>query len=494
MTFLIIGIFYLPIFDLKNTNKDNFHSFKNIGYDDLNKYNIINHSLGVLHSAMTLDTNNDGYGDKLYTWGNNTHGQLGLGHKFDHPLTGERTNRNIPTRITSDFIKNKKIINLELGGFHSAVTIDTNNDGYGDKLYTWGMNNYGQLGHGDEENRDIPTEVTSDFIKGKKIINLSLGQMNTSVTIDTNGDNYGDKLYIWGNNQGGQLGLDSSIIDKVNTPIPVDFFEDKKIINLSLGFFHSAVTIDTRYGDNYGDKLYTWGLNGSGQLGLGTTINKHTPTEVKTLTNKKITNLSLGENHSAVTIDTSGNGYGYELYTWGSNTVGQLGINSTSDKTYPTKVKKFVNEKMISLTLGSYYSSVTIDTNDDNYGDKFFTWGSSTFGESGLGIGDYENVLIPSEVKTLTGKKIITSSLGGWHSLTIIDTNNDGYGDELYTWGYNRYGQLGQVDEENRNIPTLLVFSFYEPIPYIILLVVNIIFIMSLVLLFIMALSSLFFK
>lgn len=77
-----------------------------------------------------------------------------------------------------------------------------------------------------------------------------------------------------------------------------------------MGGIHSAAIID--------GKLYMWGLNSKGQLGLNDRNNRNTPTEVKTTSNGAIqpgtiAQISLGGEHSAAIIND-------RLYTWGLNT------------------------------------------------------------------------------------------------------------------------------------------------------------------------------
>src|SRR5690554_2137783 len=88
------------------------------------------------------------------------------------------------------------------------------------------------------------------------------------------------------------------------------------IIQVSLGYGYSAALTSS-------GRLFTWGSNSSGQLGDGTTTNKLTPTEITNrfslATGDKIIQVSLGRNHSAA-LTSSG-----RLFTWGSNSSGQLG-------------------------------------------------------------------------------------------------------------------------------------------------------------------------
>jgi alpha-tubulin suppressor-like RCC1 family protein len=78
----------------------------------------------------------------VYSFGWNDRGQLGL---------GDNINRSIPTLLNFEFDGN--IINISLGEHHSMVLTDKN------KIYSFGHNSYGQLGHGDNSNKYVPTLI-----------------------------------------------------------------------------------------------------------------------------------------------------------------------------------------------------------------------------------------------------------------------------------------------------------------------------------------------
>ena len=75
-------------------------------------------------------------------------------------------------------------------------------------------------------------------------------------------------------------------------------------------------------------KLYTWGRNDYGQLGLGDTTNRHTPTQIGT---SDWTAIAGGYYHS---LGLSGG----KLFAWGRNNYGQLGDNTTTDRHTPTQI------------------------------------------------------------------------------------------------------------------------------------------------------------
>ena len=271
-----------------STNYSNEYSFKDI--------QVV--SSGYFHTAL-LDYNGD-----LWIWGRNTEGQLGLGNK---------TNYNEPVQLhheTDGVIWEQ----VSLGGYHSAA-IDSNGD-----LWTWGWNGYGQLGLGDYELYDTPQQVIHpniDYDPNVKWEQVSVGA-ESSAAIDSNGD-----LWTWGGNNWGQLGLGDHYSDS-NYLTPQQVQHDSSWEQVSLNMWHSAAI------DSNGD-LYTWGQNSVGQLGLGENygaISYNSPQQVQH--DETWTQVSTSYSNTAA-IDSNG-----DLYTWGENDLGQLGLGDDSFGKYNT--------------------------------------------------------------------------------------------------------------------------------------------------------------
>ncbi len=167
----------------------------------------------------------------LWTWGNNSDGQLG---------NGTTNNAIVPTQIGTD----NDWADVAAGYNHSV----------GKKLngllLTWGNNTYGQLGDGTNVNRLAPVSVFD------QVENIDAGWNYTVGTITT----YGNMFYT-GQNNFGQLGdgttNNSNFISVTNS-------NNHKLI--SAGAYHT-------FSLNNDDSLSACGLNGQGRLGDGTTNN-----------------------------------------------------------------------------------------------------------------------------------------------------------------------------------------------------------------------------
>jgi len=174
--------------------------------------------------------------------------------------------------------------------------------------------------------------------------------------------------------------------------------------------------------------LWAWGYNWNGQLGLGDTTDRNTPTKVGTDTNWA--SVSCGAQHT-LAIKTDGT-----LWAWGYNWNGQLGLGDTTERNTPTKVGTETNWS--SVSCGVYH---TLARKTDG---TLWAWGAN--GDGQLGLGDTTDRYTPTKVGTDTNWSSV--SCGVWHT---IARKTDG---TLWAWGANGNGQLGLGDNTSRNTPT----------------------------------------
>ncbi len=309
-------------------------------------------------------------------------------------------------------MKNTKIITVSAGDYHSAAIT---NDGI---LYTWGRNNYGQLGLGNNIDKNTPQKGNVNSSTGWKA--LSTGH-NHAVAITADG-----KLYAWGANESGQLGF--GISDNSLYTIPSKIFTTEQWQSVSARSSHTlAITADR--------KLYAWGANNYGQLGLGHTAIQSVPTLVNAEGVNNWKSVATGHAHT-VAITTDG-----KLYVWGANNHGQLGFgihNDTSSYTTPMQISATEQWQSVSTRL-SHTAAITSDG-------KLYVWGANNYGQLGLGHTAIQNIPITVNVEGVNAWK--TASAGYSHTMAIT---SDG---KLYGWGDNDYGQLGLGKEgDNQNTP-----------------------------------------
>ena len=303
------------------------------------------------------------------------------------------------------------------------------------KLYMWGLNNNGQLGLGDTTQRNIPTLVDPAKFGNEKIVDVGLGGWSTNghtIALTETG-----KVYAWGLNGYGQLGINNTTNQTNPVLIAQSRFNNEKVVKITVGAAHSGCITET-------GKLYMWGNNHLGYLGDGTTTQRNVPTLIpqSAFNNEKVVALSLGRDYSGCLTETG------KVYMWGRNTEGQLGDGTTTDKSVPTLIPQsaFNNDKVAALSLGVYHSGCVTETG------KVYMWGFNGSGQ--LGDGTTANKSVPTLIYQNIGDKIIVGlHLGGDHTGAITKEG------KLYTWGRNDYYKLADGTLTNRSVPTLIPSS-----------------------------------
>jgi hypothetical protein len=214
----------------------------------------------------------------------------------------------------------------------------------------------------------------------------------------------------------------------------------KTITAVTAGQFHSVALSSE-------GNIYAWGSNNHGQLGDNSTTGSKIPVAVDmsgVLYSKTITAVTAGIIHT-VALASDGS-----VYSWGSNTnYGQLGNNSTTNSWVPVAVdvNGVLSGKTITAIAGGGYHTVALASDGSIY-----TWGNNSSGQ--LGNNSTTNSSVPVAVDmsgVLLGKTIIAVAAGGYHSVALA---SDG---SVYTWGYNDYGQLGNNSATNSSVPVQAV-------------------------------------
>ena len=182
-------------------------------------------------------------------------------------------------------------------------------------------------------------------------------------------------------------------------------------------------------------ELYAWGFNKNGQLGIGTTTdNELTPQRVGNDSDWEA--ISGGEYHS-LALKRDGT-----LYAWGKNNKGQLGISSNDNKNTPRQVGNAGDWKAIAAG-GEHSLALKRDG-------TLYAWGSNSSGQLGNGekaVNDADTSKDRnSPTKISIGWMVI--SAGGFYSLAVKTDNT------LHAWGNNALGQLGLGDTTDKNSPT----------------------------------------
>lgn len=136
-----------------------------------------------------------------------------------------------------------------------------------------------------------------------------------------------------------------------------------------------------------GGELYAWGANHYGQLGIGkVTHSESKPTRITSLAGVPIAFIACGGNHSFA-LSCSGTVFG-----WGKNTSGQLGLNNEISQSFPCQLKTLRNVRVKYIACGEDFSVFL--TQDGGV----FTCGSGRYGQ--LGHGSTSDEILPRKVRT----------------------------------------------------------------------------------------------
>ncbi|KAK2581260.1 hypothetical protein KPH14_008050 [Odynerus spinipes] len=311
---------------------------------------------GDEHSAVVCQSG------RLFVFGSNDWGQLGLGHK-----------NHVSKPSCVKILKPEKVTQVACGRAHTLICTG------GQKIFACGSDQEGQLGRGNSavgDSASTPVLVYDCGLAGPRIVQIAAGSHHSMALTSDGG------VIAWGSNLEGQLGL-SGISGLVNKPTKVPIPEPVK--EISTGYYHSAfltesglvyvcgesesgkLGIDVNFSTQVAPKqmqlptpaihvacgghhtlilaengnIYCVGSNASGQLGMGTNV-----TEVPTpkllsrdaLQDQSIAKIACGESHSAVLTESG------RLYTCGDGRHGKLGLeeneNNVHELTFAAKYQE----------------------------------------------------------------------------------------------------------------------------------------------------------
>jgi alpha-tubulin suppressor-like RCC1 family protein len=284
------------------------------------------------------------------------------------------------------------------------------------RLFTWGINNYGQLGDGSTTNRSSPGTTAGG---GTNWCQVSAGNCHTaalSKLLDST-------LWTWGSNVCGRLGTGNT----TNRSSPgTTAGGGTDWCQVSVGCGHTAAV-------KTNGTLWTWGCNGTGRLGDGTSTNRASP----------VTTAGGGINWcqvSAGMFNTAAVKQDGTLWTWGNNVYGRLGDGSTTSRSSPGTTAGGGTD-WCQVSASDQYFAHTAAIKQDG---TLWTWGYGSDGRLGDGT-----TFVRSSPGTTAGGGTNWSqvSAGGNHTAAVKQDGTN------WTWGCNGGGQLGDGTTTNRSSP-----------------------------------------
>ena len=377
-------------------------------------------------------------------WGENAFGGLGQG---DTTQRGDGANEMAAALPPVDLGTGRTATAVSAGSGDNCALLDNGT------VKCWGQNDHGQLGQGDTNHRgDGPNEM------GDNLPPINLGAGRTAIAITAGGgqncallDN--GTVKCWGWNHRGQLGQgdtanrgDGPNEMGDNLP-PINLGTGRTAIAITAGFGHTCALLDTA-------RVKCWGLNLSGQLGQGDTVDRGDgPNEmgdnlpaVSLGTGRTVTAVTAGDSHACALLDNA------TVKCWGDNPFGQLGLgdgNARGD----VAGEMGANLPAVSLGTGRTATGIAAGTAHtcarlDNATVK--CWGLGTFGQLGQGDanhrGDGANEMgdnLPP-INLGTGRTATAVTAGFGQTCVRLDNAS------IKCWGENDHGQLGQGDTSNR--------------------------------------------
>lgn len=293
--------------------------------------------------------------------GSNADGQLGL---------DDRGNRYVPTPIV-DFNLLGRAIEVTTKRNHTLL-LDLENNVWG-----FGDNSYGQLGLFYKQGLTQPTKI-SNF----RAQQVSTG-LDHTVFIDMV-----NNVLVCGNNHQGQLGLANVPESLIPTLIP-----NLKAKQVSAGYYHTVI-IDLE------NNVWVWGGNRHGQLGIGNNNNQSLPIKIP---NFRASQVSAGSYHT-IFIDLDNN-----VWVCGNNQFGELGLGNTQNRNKPTPIPNLNLLGKAKQVSAGFYHTVIIDLENN-----VWTFGLNNAGQ--LGLGDMINSNIPTKIPNFKAQYV---SAGSRYTLMI---------------------------------------------------------------------------
>ncbi len=250
----------------------------------------------------------------VWSWGDNFNGELG---------DSTTTNRNTPVQVhgVSNILFLTGVTQIAAGQQFNVALIA------GGNVLAWGLDTNGELGDNSLKDKYVPVQVHGanniGFITGVTALAAG-GQHALALRTDST-------VWSWGLNVNGELGNNTVMIDsvpaEVHGPGNVGFLTGVTFIKAG-DYFSGAIKGDST--------VWTWGFNYYGQLGVNDTTERNTPVQVHGAGNSGflhgIVEIALGDEH-AIAKKSDGS-----FWSWGWNGNGQLGDGSSTDRWTPVSV------------------------------------------------------------------------------------------------------------------------------------------------------------
>ncbi|KAK3035227.1 hypothetical protein RJ639_033861 [Escallonia herrerae] len=341
----------------------------------------------------------------VIAWGSGEDGQLGIGNNEERDWV-----------CTVKALPPDNVRSVVAGSRNSLAICQ---DG---KLFTWGWNQRGTLGHQPEtKTENIPSQVKA--LGNVKIVQAAIGGWHC-LAVDDQG-----RAYAWGGNEYGQCGEEVDRKDDTARPLRRDIVNPQRcapklsVHQVAAGGTHSVVL--TREGH-----VWTWGQ----PWPPGDIKQISTPVRVQGL--ERVRLIAVGAFHNLALLEDG------SLLAWGNNEYGQLGTGDTQPRSQPIPVQGLSGLNLVDIAAGGWHSTALTDDGEVcpifpfMFVPQVYGWGRGEHGRLGFGD-DKSSKMVPQRVQLLVGEEIVQVSCGGTHSVALT---RDG---RMFSFGRGDHGRLG---------------------------------------------------
>jgi alpha-tubulin suppressor-like RCC1 family protein len=289
-------------------------------------------------------------------------------------------------------------------------------------LWTWGRNQYGQLGDNTITNKSSPIQTISG---GTNWTLISTTNGTTCHAIKSDGT-----LWGWGDGRIGGMGNNTVI--KYSSPVQtVSGGTNWKQVES----FSSQAAIKTD------GSLWTWGYGNPGTIGDGASTSRSSPVQTTFATNNwKQVSVTGGGGGNVLAVKTDGTLWGWGYNSYGSLGIGSINASGVNPVNSPVQIGANTNWRKASIGW-SIGSGIKTDG-------TLWIWGYNNYGQLAQGT-TTNNRSSPIQVGTNVNWKEVSA---GTKDCFAIKTDGT-----LWVWGRNNYGQLGTNDTTHRSSPVQTV-------------------------------------
>ncbi|CAG0920580.1 unnamed protein product [Notodromas monacha] len=380
----------------------------------------------------------------MYCWGSSVNGELGLGGiEEEHILSPRLLKKPWAKEIVHSEWCSRR--NIDQDSFMTVIRFSVSSGNHHTVFVTKSGRIY-SCGSDDcgqlghtKDTRKRPEKI--DALEDHDIVTAACGG---SYTLALNSEG---QIFAWGSNTAGQLGFGKADESCVSKPTFLRAFGGKRVVQIAAGDQHSVALVESKFEFLclQTGELFAWGSNNHGQLGIGKKGGQENfPVPIKTLEGVPVKQIACGHSHTVILTRSGG------LFACGNNHFGQLGIDDESDRHFPSLLRTIRSHRVSYISAGGDHTVALTKSGG------VFTFGAGMYGQ--LGHGSTANEILPRRVLELMGSEVTQIACGRRHTLAFIASRG-----RLYAFGLGGSGQLGTKTGKNSWLPVVVPGPWKSP-------------------------------